>query len=615
MQRGRTARALAALGIALGTLVSGAVVVPAAAAANDITFFGHGYGHGRGLSQYGSYGYAVDQGWDYRQILDRYYGGTTLGTVNNDDITVELLSNRGTSPAIIGGSLAVNGVQTGTAALRIRREAAGSFAVDVATGCAGPWTPWQGGLGSGLTIATADAPTAANLPKVCEAGQTRGYRGALQVFEGAGYLALVNRLPVEQYLLGVVPRESPASWGAAGGGRGLNALRAQSVAARSYALAGGWTGYAQTCDTTSCQVYQGSFTQAPSGAYASLENPYTDQAVSDTAGQVRRTSGGAVARTEFSSSSGGWTAGGTFPAVEDLGDATAGNPNYNWTAAFSASDVAAKLGVGPITGMTVTQRNGLGRDGGRVQQVVVTTTSGQAVFTGATFRSKLGLKSDWFTISFNAVNPAQSTSYVRGLYNDVLLRPNPSDGEVSAWANAVSAGTSRALVATAFTQSTERMYRLIDGVYSGALRRSTDAAGYRTWGAYLANGATLNDLNAAIYGSPESFQVLGGGDNGAWVDGMYQGLLGRAAGAGERSYWTQVAAVQGRGQVAWLISASYEARQRRLNQYYLDLLQRPVDNAGMASWMPYMEQRGDFIVPTFIVSSQEYWQTAPSRFP
>ncbi len=84
----------------------------------------------------------------------------------------------------------------------------------------------------------------------------------------------------------------------------------------------------------------------PSGGSASwLEDPRTDQAVASTSGQVRRAGNGAISRTEFSSSSGGWTAGGVFPAVEDAGDNTAINPNRNWSVTFTQAQLAAKLGV------------------------------------------------------------------------------------------------------------------------------------------------------------------------------------------------------------------------------------------------------------------------------
>ena len=62
---------------------------------------GVGNGHGRGLSQWGSYGWAVNYGWDWTQILDHYYGGTTMGDVANDRITVRLLALDDQQTAVI----------------------------------------------------------------------------------------------------------------------------------------------------------------------------------------------------------------------------------------------------------------------------------------------------------------------------------------------------------------------------------------------------------------------------------------------------------------------------------------------------------------------------------
>ena len=99
----------------------------------------------------------------------------------------------------------------------------------------------------------------------------------------------VNSVPIESYLRGVVPRESPASWGLAGGGAGANALRAQSVAARSYALTQDRYSYAQTCDSSACQVYGGAGWRvaASSTGATSREHELTDAAIVATAGKVR----------------------------------------------------------------------------------------------------------------------------------------------------------------------------------------------------------------------------------------------------------------------------------------------------------------------------------------
>ena len=53
-------------------------LLAAAAARADVRIDGHGFGHGVGLSQYGAFGYARDEGRDFRFILAHYYPGTTV---------------------------------------------------------------------------------------------------------------------------------------------------------------------------------------------------------------------------------------------------------------------------------------------------------------------------------------------------------------------------------------------------------------------------------------------------------------------------------------------------------------------------------------------------------
>jgi SpoIID/LytB domain protein len=578
----------------------------------NVEFSGHGWGHGRGMSQWGARGYAVDHGWSSQRILDHYYRGTAAASVGNPGIGVELMALAGRPLIVTSPALKVDGTAVGTAAVRVERNSNGTFKVLRGSGCGGPWSGWRDGVGSRLVIASNATADPATHVQVCEATRIRGYRGDLQVVDTGSRSAVVNRLLLEDYLRGVVPREMPASWADLGGGKGAHALRSQAVAARSYAISSPRNSYSTTCDTIACQVYGGEYTR-PHGSTVrtSLEDPRSDAAIRATAGVVRMASG-RVSRTEFSSSSGGWTAGGTFPSVPDAGDGTAGNPNHNWSQAIDARTLAAQLGTPPITGMSITERNGLGADGGRVRQIVVETTGGSRTFTGAEFRSRTGLKSDWFKVGVRSY--AQAVSYTRALYTDLLGR-TPSNSEVAAWAGTIAGGTAPGTVARTFLTSTERLRVTVAGVYADALNRAPDEGGYRSWVAYLRSGATFNDLNAALYGSPESLQRLGGGDVRRWVEGLYQGLLNRSAGASERAYWADVARVRGRGYVAWNISASTEARKLRLYGYYTALLQRPVDSSGLRTWMPRMMQDGDIQVQVFIASSTEYWNRARTRFP
>ena len=46
---------------------------------NAVVVYGRGNGHGRGMSQWGSYGWATTQGWSWQQILSFYYPGLAQG--------------------------------------------------------------------------------------------------------------------------------------------------------------------------------------------------------------------------------------------------------------------------------------------------------------------------------------------------------------------------------------------------------------------------------------------------------------------------------------------------------------------------------------------------------
>ncbi|MDG1392310.1 MAG: SpoIID/LytB domain-containing protein, partial [Ilumatobacter sp.] len=113
MRTMRWSRLGTALAVVAGTLALGAPGSPTpsvSAAPNDIIAVvvdGTGYGHGRGMSQWGAYGYAVDHGWDWNQILGHYYGGTDSSTVpSGQRIRVRLtgLDGAGTVGVVSYGS-------------------------------------------------------------------------------------------------------------------------------------------------------------------------------------------------------------------------------------------------------------------------------------------------------------------------------------------------------------------------------------------------------------------------------------------------------------------------------------------------------------------------------
>jgi SpoIID/LytB domain protein len=602
----------------LVTVALVAIVLPstsAQAAAGDLTFVGHGYGHGRGMGQYGALGYAVDYGWSSAQILDHYYGGTKAGTAGNPEMTVDLLGSTGRDTIVTGTGLAINQVATGAVAVLVRRTASGTFQVYTAPGCGGPWTAKAGLLGSGLTISTSAAATSLdNLLSVCNGAGKRAYRGSLAVVSVGSTQMTINHLPTESYLRGVVPHESPASWGSMGGGKGMQALKAQAVAARSYALASSRPSGARTCDTTACQVYDGAGTKVTaSGPWILPELALTDTAISGTAGVVRTMSNGLPVRTEFSSSTGGWSAGGTFPAVVDAGDSVAYNPNHTWATTLPFSAVGAKLGTGTIRTIAVTARNGLPAGGGRATTVTVTNTSGVVKsFTGSAVRLALGLKSDWFTISGTSLAEAQSV--VKALYQDLLLRPVDAAG-LGSWSLLLASGTGQPALVAALTKSPEYVRLRVGQAYKGVLGRAPDAAGLAGWsGQILAGRVPVDDVQRRFFSSQE-FVNRSGGTNAGFVANMYRSILGRAATPGEVSSWVARVNHLGRGQVVNQIWFSLEAASARAGGYYQRFLKRAADPAGRANWARVMLARGEGAVRTGIAGSLEYRDSANVRYP
>ena len=423
-RRRRAARALTASLVAMSGFLS-VVATPRPAAAfpgPTVELVGHGYGHGRGMGQFGSLGYAL-KGWSYERILDHYYGGTRMGTLPDGDITVQLTKHDGVSVIVSQekGRLRTSAAAGEFGALRVEKAGPNLFKVESAADCAGGPNGWK-------LLKTVPGPVTFSPPnprtddrsemlQLCEIGGTRRWlRGEVLALEGKDAAntttsRAVNRVSLEGYLKGVVPRESPASWGSSGNGLGMHALRAQAVAARSYAMAERRSDWAQTCDTQSCQVYGGRATQDGAG-FTDLESPNTNQAVDDTRGQVRHfVSNGSVARTEFSSSTGGYTAGGVFPAVPDEGDAVDSNPSAVWTAKIPVSVLeGARPEIGTLLSVDVTKRNGLGAMGGRVVELVLRGSRGKATLTGADLRGLYsyapgvrpdGVRSDWFRVVNN----------------------------------------------------------------------------------------------------------------------------------------------------------------------------------------------------------------------
>ena len=263
---------------------AGARYVAPAGSGALFLFSGHGWGHGVGMSQYGAYGYAL-HGSTYDQILAHYYPGTALGPAPTTTIRVLLADRRKTLTVSSDQPFLVT---DGLGALHT---------LDVTTLK----------LGAGLQVAVDGQPAAPLPPPLTLApadGSTltlgRPYRGQIVVDVVDGKLRAIDVVPLEQYLDGVVPAEMPSTWPA-------EALKAQAVAARSYALA-------TRLGAAPFDVYGDTRSQLYLGVKA--EQRSTTAAVDATAGQVVLY-GTRIATTYFSSTSGGQPKGGSSGTVNE----------------------------------------------------------------------------------------------------------------------------------------------------------------------------------------------------------------------------------------------------------------------------------------------------------
>lgn len=380
--------AVLAAGLPAALASSTATTTSRSSASAGLYVRGAGYGHGVGMSQYGAAGYA-QHGYSYRQILRHYYAQTTLGVVNPDRTVTVLLRARGSAVfsgavRITGSKLKLNPATTYSvvaAGARLRlvsgRHSLGSFPAPLQVTGAGPLT--LVGLGT--------------------------YRGSFVFRSSAGGVMTVNSLGIDSYVRGVVPAEMPSRWP-------QQALEAQAVAARTYAISSGAAGADfDVYDSTRSQMYEGVRAETESG----------NAAVAATRGQVVEYDGRPVT-TFFFSSSGGRTESvqnvftGIAPEAwlvsePDPYDDSFANPHYRWNLNLGLAAADSRLGKlvdGRLRGIRIL-RHGVSP---RVIEAQVVGTQGTTTTTGIQLQKDLAAPSTWMSFTTVSARGVQTTSTV-----------------------------------------------------------------------------------------------------------------------------------------------------------------------------------------------------------
>lgn len=234
------------------------------------------------------------------------------------------------------------------------------------------------------------------------------YRGEMKIIPSAwnNGVTVVNRVPMELYLKGVVPSEIVPSWKS-------DAVKAQAVAARTYAVyhKGGYrsAGYDVTDDTRS-QVYRG----------YSAETAATNKAVEETAGEIITYNGKAIDAL-FHSNGGGYTEdsenvwGSYVPYLRGVKEESSDVVNRPWRKivpvdSFSNAMSQSGYHVGKIKGMGLSKlHRGINKSkdrgiSGRVKTVEIIGKTGKKIVPGEVIQRALGLESTLFDISAKGKN-------------------------------------------------------------------------------------------------------------------------------------------------------------------------------------------------------------------
>src|SRR5829696_423647 len=397
-------------------LLAALALAPTASAGTLFLLDGRGWGHGVGMSQWGAEG-AARHGWDYKRILAHYYPGTKLEVWHPRPVRV--LLGDGVARARIASKAPFLVVDAKGKKVRLPHGIVldGRFLVE------------KKRLVPPLRFRAGAQPLSYDL---------QGYRGDLVVKHTRGGLLVVNQVPLDRYLRGVVPWEAPRGWHAA-------AYRAQAVAARTYALA---TLHPQEdydlLPDTRDQMYGG----------IRAERAETNLAIGATAGRVLTFGGRAIVSYYFSTSGGrtsaiqdAWPRAQAVPylvSVDDPFDYY--SPHHVWpTQPLTPAALGRKLGVGGLLDAVV-----VANASRRAAMLRVRTDAGWRSFPALSIREKLGLGSADFQVrALTLEDPPgralygddiELTGWIRGLGKARLQIAHGSDWRVLAHLRARSDG-------------------------------------------------------------------------------------------------------------------------------------------------------------------------------
>lgn len=262
---------------------------------NVYYFYGGGYGHGVGMAQSGVQDLVKNYGKTFREVLSFYYPGTNIEKYPNKNIRVAITNSSRkldhSSLTFVSGGKST--IRFGGKTYTILRNK--PFRIENRNGNI-TITENKKVIASGKGTVNLSSESTIGISAIQRNNlkrKTPYYRGTFEVklSKTPGQLRVINEVGLENYLRQVVPSEMSPSFG-------VEALKAQAVAARTYAVRDieryryKKDGY-HIDDTASSQVYNGNDENTPS-----------NEAVKATAGLILKYKGAIVDAKYYSTSSG-----------------------------------------------------------------------------------------------------------------------------------------------------------------------------------------------------------------------------------------------------------------------------------------------------------------------
>ncbi len=454
----RSLRAVLAAAL-VATLLVAAPGTAAAEQEHELVVTGSGWGHGVGMSQYGAYAMSTT-GSSVAEILEHYYTGSSLGTLglgglpaaaplwvnlerDFSSLTLRVIDISGTTTPVtlsrgaeswmveVGSTIDIAG--SSTCALTITPPV--GDVVEIPSGVCEFDISWYdftdpgAAPPSGIAIegcTNTDWNVVPTTQREC-----RYARGMVHLRSGSGGLDLSVELLIDDYIYGI--SEMPYYWGDTGG---MEALKAQAIAARSYAhqlqlvrgdpAANSCGGWCHVRDTTWDQRYVGTGHGAATN-WVAATNATKGQVITHPAAPAE---GNGVVRGYYSSSSGGatesahevWSTFTTprpyFTSADDSWavDGTVTNTNASWTASLDPESVADALGLETIAEASVIARN----TSGSAKTLEFTDGVTTVTTTASWLRTTFGLKSIYFDLQVLGTPPGFFVDIAGNVHHDQI---------------------------------------------------------------------------------------------------------------------------------------------------------------------------------------------------